>query len=259
MKRRIMYLILAAVLLVSILPAAVSADSNVTLGSKIQMETGYGIVTWSGRAADTYYLFTQCLDPVDGAEQPLEYNNNGNFNSCKLIGLVPGHSYDVYLVDSDYIILDVKTYRIPSANLFEDGKLKDTSVKVSIDPRKKTSDGSVKSISELTAKTIARDLGNETAEYGFKYTMKMPQLKYERSFHMVLAVIAPNGMISTIDYGDVTFDRVADGYQTLWANFTGNTIFSAEYEAFNAVPTGKYTVELYWDGMLVNRQTLKVN
>lgn len=259
MKKQIVSVMLAVMMLLCFLPAAVSATAPVTLAEQITMEKGYGIVTWNGNANGIYYLYTQCLDPVSGAEQPLEYNNLGAFNSCELDGLVPGHVYDVYLVNKDEIIIDKKTYEIPAADPFEDEKLKDTSVKVTIETRKKTSDESIKSISELKAANIARDLGNESAEYGFKYTMKMPQLKYERSYHMVLAVIAPNGMISSIDYGDLTFDRVADGYQTLWANFTGNWIFSAEYKAFGSVPSGKYTVELYWDGMLVNRQAFTVN
>ena len=54
------------------------------------------------------------------------------------------------------------------------------------------------------------------------------------------------------------FERVADGYQTLWSNFTGNAIFYYEYDQFAHVPAGKYQVELYWDGMFVSRSTLTV-
>lgn len=254
MKKRIIALVLVIAMMLLVLSATAE-----TFDTRITMESGYATVTWTGgNAGNTYYLFTQCLDPVTGGEQPMNYNGTGTFYTCKLEGIIPGHSYDIYLVNTDLEILDMLTYTAPSAVVFEDGKLKDTSVKVTIEPRKMLADGTIKSLSELTAANIGRDLGNESAEYGFKFTMKMPQLIKSRSFHMQIAVTAPNGMVAVNDFGDVEFSRVADGYQTLWSDFTGSIVFSDEYDAFGAVPSGKYTVELYWDGMLVNRQTLKL-
>ena len=258
MKRNLLCILLVTVLFVCVLPMAASADSGARLGSSIYTDKGYVTVTWSGRSSDNYYLFTQCNDSVSGGKQPQELSGIGSFNSCELEGLLPGHSYQVYLVDSSFQVVDAKSYNIPYTGAFSDGKLKDTSVKVTIDLKKKTSGGSVSSISELKSSDIARDLRNQSAYYGFKYTMQMPKLAKTRSFHMILAVKAPNGMISTTDFGDVSFDSVSNGYQTLWANFTGNQIFSEEYDTFGTVPSGTYTVELYWDGMIVNRQTIRV-
>ena len=259
-KSRLFSLILAFVLLFSlVVPTVSTADVSPKLGDYIQFNNGYVTISWSGDPSFEYDIYYQFLDPLEGEEQPQQYDGTGSFNTYSIGGMVPGHSYGVYLVDpaTDFI-LDYKEYELPEAETFQDGKLKDTSVKVSIAPRKQTADGSVKSVSEITAKNIVRDLGNGSAQYGFKYTMKMPQLIKNRSFHVQTLITAPNGMTWSTNFGDVSFERVADGYQTLWSNFTGNAIFYYEYERFENVPAGKYQVELYWDGMFVNRSTLTV-
>lgn len=254
------FLILSLVLLsLLIVPALSMAEGSAVLNDTVQFGNGYVVVSWSGSPSAEYDIYYQFLDPLNGEEQPQQWDGAGRFNTYSIGGMVPGHSYGVYLVDpATDLILDYKEYELPGAETFRDGKLKDTSVKVSIDPRKQTADGSVKSVSEITAKNIVRDLENGSAQYGFRYTMKMPQLIKNRSFHVQTVITAPNGMIWSTNFGDVTFERVADGYQTLWSNFTGNAIFYYEYDRFGNVPAGKYQVELYWDGMFVNRSTITV-
>ena len=57
---------------------------------------------------------------------------------------------------------------------------------------------------------------------------------------------------------DVTFDRVNNGYQTIWWNLAGVDFFYNLYNITGDIPSGTYRTHLYWDGMWVNDSTFKV-
>lgn len=253
-KMFLMFGLLAILLVFSSL-----AYADAQLSETVSFDQGVTTISWTGSPSQAYHVFIKCMDSIEGTAQPYQIVDTNVLNQCKTGLLIPGHSYEVTLVDSAFRIEDIATYSIPSADTFQDGKLKDSSIKVTVETRKKDlQTNQVSKISELSAKAIIKDDLRETAQYGVKYHMQMPQLIKNRSFYIQLAFIAPNGMIYSYDVGDVSFERVADGYQNLWWNFIGQDFFEEELDLYSTILSGKYTIELYWDGMLVNRSYFHV-
>ena len=58
---------------------------------------------------------------------------------------------------------------------------------------------------------------------------------------------------------DETYDRVNNGYQTMWYYMIGSNFFSQLYSTTGTIPQGEYKVHLFWDGMWVNTSTFRVN
>ena len=255
-KRSMCILLITVLLLVTLCPVAVFG-SGVQLKKNVRMDAGEAVVSWTGDTSSIYYAFVQCQDPMNGGEQPMQMAGLGYFGELRTGMMIPGHTYKLMLVDSNYSVQDSAIYSIPSAYAFEDGRLKDTSFKISVQSRKRNTDGSYKNI-EFMATNISKDLKSGSASYGFKYTIQMPQLAKPRTFYTQIAIISPNGMVYTWGADDVTFDRVNGGYQTIWWDFVGADFFEELMDACGAVPPGKYTFELYCDGMLANRSYYSV-
>ena len=114
-------------------------------------------------------------------------------------------------------------------------------------------------VKSLKAKDIKKALKNGNSNYGVKYTMKMPQLAKARSFFVTLAFESPDGFLWTVLADDIEFKRVNGGYQVLWFPIVGQRFFSELYDTTKDIPTGKYKIYLYWDGMLVDKSTFNVS
>ena len=54
------------------------------------------------------------------------------------------------------------------------------------------------------------------------------------------------------------FKRVSGGYQTIWYYMLGDDYFENLYKITGDIPSGNYTVTMFWDGMYVNQSTFKV-
>ena len=145
---------------------------------------------------------------------------------------------------------------------FEDGKLKASSVKITLKPAKMKIGGTMKKdlkeIKEFKASEIIDAIKKGETYYGLKYIMKMPQLKKSRKFYVTLAYESPDGYLMVDKADSLTFDRVNNGYQTLTV-FTGEAFFGYLYKLIEDIPKGTYKVHLFWDGMKVQTKTFKVN
>lgn len=93
-------------------------------------------------------------------------------------------------------------------------------------------------------------------EYGFRYDVDYPQLAYSRTYFTQVVITAPNGYLETEVYKTATY---GSEYAGKYWDMPGDWTFRMIYDKNSSVPSGTWTVELYWDGMFVNRSTFKVN
>ena len=263
MKKRLFIcflLILAAALC---LACAASAAGTVTLGDRLVYDTGRTKISWdvSGSDADTYKVYVQVVDN-GSSKQSLVYVGETTNHTIRTTQCIPGLSYEVTIRDGSNNILAQKTYKMDDPVIFEDGKLKDTSIKISVEPRKLKNGDMItkdtKKINNLKAVEIMEGIDENTYSYGVKYTMKMPQLVKERAFFVTIAFESPDGYVYVWYADDLEFARVNRGYQTIWFYMAGSDFFRELYSLTGEVPTGTYNIFAFWDGMWVSKISFNV-
>ena len=252
---------LISVLLAVLLACGVisAATAGVTLRRPVY-EGGRTTVGWEVTGDDPG-TFQVTVQPVNNgtANQTVREVGTTRSKSITTTECIPGKSYEFTLKDGTGKVLDRQVFTMDEPATFADGRLKNTSVKISMEFRQ-TSDGSkFKKIKALKSQDIFDGFLAKGPYYGIKYTMKMPQLAKERSFFVTLAFEAPNGYLFVEQATDVTFERVNKGYQTLWWNLAGYQFFLDMMKNTLEIPAGEYKAHLYWDGMWVNTSTFRVN
>lgn len=165
--------------------------------------------------------------------------------------LIPGHQYIIKVTDRNNNTIR-STVRIPSTSDFVDGRLKSTSIAVTIGYRYKDSSGNISRISAFESSVMKRQISNNGYEYGLRYEMNVPQLATTRNYYQQIVFYAPNGYAQTVNCSSEEFSS-ANGQCTYYLPCIGGYFFECLLEKNGVIPVGKYTVELYWDGMLVNR------
>lgn len=241
--------------------AAPAADA--TLKDSVSYDTGVTTISWddAGSGASSYRVYLQVINNGT-AENTQWFIGDTTDHFLQTTECLPGKSYSVVLTDQDRYILDKREYTLADVPVFQDGKLTNASVKVSMEFRKMAMGGTpakdTKKLKALKASEIKSGLEGQSTVHGVRYTMKMPQLAKPRSFFVTLAFESPDGYLYVEDAEDITFDRVANGYQTIYWYITGTGFFSDLYRSHGDIPTGTYTVYLYWDGMWVNTSTFNV-
>ncbi len=243
-------------------PTAAPA-AGATLKESVSYDTGVTTISWddAGSGATSYRIYLKVINNGT-SETPQWFMGDTTDHFLQLTECLPGKSYSIVLTDQNGRTLDSREYTLPEAPSFQDGKLTNASVKISMEPRKMAMSGDAskdtKKIKSLKASEIKSGLESQTTVHGLKYTMKMPQLAKPRSFFVTLAFESPDGFLYTWHANDITFDRVANGYQTIWWNIAGTGFFYDLYDFLGDIPTGTYTIYLYWDGMWVNTSTFNV-
>ena len=260
-KKSGLFLMLMALLLIAnaVIPAVSFAAGSVSISTYVTYSGGYATVSWtaSGNAPSSYLVYAKVDN--SSSEQAMIKLGETKRNSIQTSDLAPGTRYTVFVTDPEYNILGSETVMVPYVDTFVDGKLKNTSIKVSLETRKyDLSTQKYKRVNSLSAKEIISGFESNSAYYGVKYQMRMPQLAYERSFFVTLVFESPNGFLEVERATDVTFDRVNNGYQTIWWELTGTAYFYDLYNTVGEIPAGTYTIHMYWDGMWVSDTTFKV-
>lgn len=263
-RRGISVLIVLCLLAVSVicLPAAASGETKVTLNKKVKYNAGKATISWKVEGEEENYIVS--IQAVDNGTSPQGRFrlNDVKKNSVETLDMIPGKKYEVIIRGQFFNILDTRTYTVPEAEEFVDGKLKASSVKISMDPVKMKAGGNpkkdTKKIKVLKAVEIIEGYKSGKTDYGLKYTMKMPQLAKTRKYFVTIAFESPDGFLYVDRAGEVTFDRVNNGYQTVWLYITGNNFFYYLYKCIEDIPKGTYKVHLFWNGMKVQTQKFKV-
>ena len=264
MKRCISVSVLLVMLtLLVCVPAAAPAETQVTLKNTVSFEDGHTRISWdvTGEEASNYMVIIQPVNNGDVDQQMVKVGETTK-HSIKTDDMIPGKSYKVMVWDGLFRTLAEKVYTMPDPVDFKNGKLTPNSVKISLDPVSlasgKKRNKHTKKVKSLKVDDIEAGLEDDSMAYGLKYTMKMPQLKKTREFFVQIAFESPNGFLSTVIADDVTFDRVNNGYQTIWFYMIGDSFFSNLYKTTGKIEKGKYKIYLFWDGMWVNTSTFKV-
>ena len=259
MKRGIrICVLLAAVALLGCLLAGAAMADGVTLADSLYYEAGWTTITWSG-SSGTCRVYQETINngEVEQDLWNLGTSSNGTIQS-KLC--VPGKAYRISVCDENDNILAEKDYWLPQAPTFQDGKLKNTSVKITTEMRsyQNANIQNHKKVNRLSARDIIAGEEASTYYYGMKYQMRMPTLAKPRTFFVTLVYEAPNGFVYVDKAQDITFDKVNGGYQTIWWDIAGVNFFDSLYHTTGTVPVGTYQATLYWDGMWVNTLEFQV-
>ena len=230
------------------------------LANSLTYNKGITTVSWTYEGTEkAKYVVGQVIDN-GSAEQSIWIADDVSSTRATTGECIPGKRYHIEILDSMYSVLAEKDYDMPAPVKFEDGKLKDVSVKVKMELRSAPyGTWDYKKVNKFSAAKIQEDLKAETTWYGVKYQMQMPQLAKPRTFFVTLAFESPDGFLYVENCDDVTFDRVDGGYQTIWWNLIGGNFFRALYRMNEKIPSGKYKAILFWDGMLVNESSFTVD
>ena len=117
-------------------PRTASAGTSVTLADSVSYSAGITTITWTveGDALSSYFVIGEALG--GDVEQQRVRLGETSVPSLTTPEFIPGKSYRVYVTDSEFHMLDSKEYTMPEPVTFEDGKLKNTSVKITAEPVK---------------------------------------------------------------------------------------------------------------------------
>ena len=91
--------------------------------------------------------------------------------------------------------------------------------------------------------------------YGLRLTIAYPQLSYSRSYQTLIAYYAPNGYVDSYS-SEVSYDK---GNSDIYWHIHGIGFFDDLYDKFGKIPTGSYTVKLFFNGQSVSSQSFSVN
>ncbi len=251
-------IVIIAVLLALSLPLSALADTSVTLNNSVSTMGGKTTISWTGSApAGGCCVMIEALNP-SGNGSLLQLAGTSSSSSVITGMLAPDTTYQVYLLDSSFNILDMHEYTMPSVPVFEDGSLKNTSIKATFELRQSNL-SRYKKVNSFRASDMVTGISAGSQYPCMKYQMRMPQLAHARTFFVQLVFETPDGCLFTDRAQDVTFDRVNNGYQTLWWDDAGIDFFNSLNSQTGSIPSGVYKIHLYWDGYWVNTSTFTVN
>ncbi len=257
MRKTTAVLLSLVLLLAAFLPAAAGADTAVKLADDVRSRDGKVTISWhvTGTGVSSFKVYAKFSS--GDSKQTRYLIGMTSSNSITTGRLMPGKRYEITVTDVLGNQLGSKSYKMPKEGKFKDSKLKSSSVKVTITPMKQSGSSKPKKAT-LKAKTIKKAVKKNGDAYSVKYHIKMPRLTKDRSFFVSIFIQAPNDFMKCALAQDVDFDKVSNGYQTLWLDMLDTDFFPDLYEATKEIPSGKYKITMYWDGMLVNSSTFKV-
>ncbi len=234
-------------------------SSPVTISKSMDMNRGRVTVSWadSGGSESWIVYYRPCDPGRETANADRIFETVTDSPACTFTDLIPGHSYEISVSGSGSSASEI--IRVPSAPPFFDGQPANASVHVTMTPCRLEyggSDNAAAELHRLSASEMTGNIGNKSYEYGIRYSAGFPVQNRGLSFLEQVCIIAPNGFIWT----DYSIDRVfpENGYEMIGNNLLGRFFFDALYAQYQRIPDGEYTVELYWDGMLVNTGSFEI-
>ncbi len=235
-------------------------QNSIVVSSRVSTDKGHVTVTWTDADnAPPYTVSYRYIDSNSSVFQTKWRLGETSTNSFVIDWLIPGKQYEIY-VENNRGMQGTATILAPALGTFSDGLLTTKSIRVTISPRYKASESvenkNASKLSRLEAQDIVAGMG--TAQYGFQYRFDYPALAKSRHYDTMLAIYAPNGYADTIYIGNTEYRRYDSSGGYIYWYFLGSSFFESLYDACSEIPTGKYTIEAYWDGMLCNTSSFTV-
>ena len=240
------------------LTAAAHAENEVSLHDYLPYKGGKTTIAWDIKdEGKTQYLVTYKVIDNGTAEQSVLEAGKTFGNSVETPGIIPGKCYEISVKDLMGNILDQKAYRMDEAETFQDGNLKNTSIKIYIKPSRMESGKDPKQISTLKAADMEKGFSNKSVYYGLWYKMAMPQKIKARNVYVTLAFESPDGYVYVDKVTNLEVEKNKGREEFYW-KIAGADFFWQMYRQNGRIPTGKYAVYLFWNGQLVNTSTFTI-
>ena len=226
------------------------------LEEEVASADGQTTISWSGNKD-----VSVVARAVNGsAQQPARNLGVSDTGSLASGLLMPGKTYKVELSTAGSEDLVEQVYTVPAADDFTDGLMTRKSAWVNVQTGYMPAGAgleSVRRISRLSAAEMATGI-QEGGSYGCLYRVNTARLARARNYHVTVFIEAPNGYLDSVYDGDVAFGVENCGEQGEWLIFLGGDYFTELYETAGEIPTGGYTITMFWDGMLTTESLMNI-
>lgn len=238
-----------------------STPRTFAFDSTFDVTKGVVKITWTdSKSRGPYTVTYQYINNSSSVEQTT-YRLGDTYNKyMECPYFIPGSKYLVTVKDNDGY-KTTTTFTYSTANTFSDDKLKASSIKFTAAPRSisfsavNNDNWSSAKTCQFSAKKMESDISSKTNHYGLRLTIAYPQLSYSRSYQTLIAYYAPNGYVDSYS-SEVSYDK---GNSDIYWNIHGIGFFDDLYDKFGKIPTGSYTVKLFFNGQSVSSQSFSVN
>lgn len=240
-------------------------SSTSTINLKLQANRGQYTISWDKKVSEPYQISIQ-LNSCD----KIVYGDSKLYgNSYTTDSLLPGRAYTVTITESGFLGREGESFsgviNVPRTNPFWDEGISAGDIEVQISPRfDADGHGDKRPVYLQSFKNgeMARKITYYDWHYGLYYKINFPNFEGDRTYLLTLAFRAPNGY-QWIEYsghvegwfGGVEFSKSSSCWK--W-NIVGHGFFEALLYDYGEIPSGRYYVDLYWDGMLVNSTPFEV-
>lgn len=242
-------------------PTATPVPRDYALSSKVTVKNGKTTVTWTdSENLGPYQLAYEC---VNGSAKQSSYWAGANEKEYTVSAkkftfnqLVPGYKYIIKLYDSKLNYTST-VITVPYGGTYKSNGITSNSVKVTITPKYRNEKGTMFSAKELDADNMVSYLEKGTRFYGVRYEFTIPKLTSTLNCFVQIVISGPNGFTELEMFSQETFDTRSDS-RKYWLTLAGDRYFQNMYEKNGSIASGTYTIEMYWDGLLVNSSTFNV-
>lgn len=234
-----------------------TAASSITIKNFVSTSNGKYTINWSGEASAPYRI-SYSLSTGSGQT----FRDSGIYsNSYTTSLMIPGKTYKVTVTDSKGKAFS-QTVTVPIARNFSDGTLKASNIGILVSPRRDadgmSGPGGAIYEKNLIADEMTYNIRNKGWSYGLYYRIDLPSFSGKRTYRETVVFRAPNGY--NYIWKSSNCDYTFPGSESWWKwDIMGEEFFQELMNKYKRIPTGKYYVDLYWNGMLVNSTQFQIN
>jgi len=228
-----------------------SNSSAITFDSYVQADDGVYTISWRGSLVTPYKIV---YTPSSGGEVLSNSSVYGNSYTTKW--MIPGMEYTVTLTDANGTTATGKV-NVPRAESFRDGNLTANKIDIQISPRYTKPGYAPVHVQSFNASTMEANMTNKGWTYGLFYRINLSSFTGDRTYLQTVVFRAPNGYNYMWTASSQTYYYGGSDMYWRW-KIMGEEFFEELLDEYGRIPTGKYYVDLYWDGMLVDSSSFQV-
>lgn len=165
---------------------------------------------------------------------------------CKITDIEPGVSYWISIYDKDGNV---------TRSIYSPSRVRSfTEFTVKMQTQLIRQQGSQ---SDKVARFSAAEMESNTRNsYGMWLKLTYSQLRKKRNYAFVMTVTDPNGIIRKTTSSNINMPRGVSWYE--WDFFDMTSAFNDALKNDKSIPTGQWTVSIYFDGLFVNSANFRV-